>query len=101
MDVYVYDYGESGHRSGFPADGLQGAYGWLWIWAAVVEIGAFSLSLSFWIHSRTNVAMLIRSVYLQYARYFGGDLRLISMEGYGTDVYIHLNRLSSSREPLQ
>jgi len=35
-----------------------------------------------------------------YARYFGGDLRLISMEGYGTDVYIHLNRLSSSREPL-
>lgn len=37
----------------------------------------------------------------QYARYFGGDLKLISMEGYGTDVYIHLNRLSSSREPLQ
>ncbi|KAG8691913.1 hypothetical protein FRC11_005706 [Ceratobasidium sp. 423] len=35
-----------------------------------------------------------------YARYFGGDLRLISMEGYGTDVYIHLNRLSSSREAL-
>jgi pyruvate dehydrogenase kinase 2/3/4 len=35
-----------------------------------------------------------------YARYFGGDLRLISMEQYGTDVYIHLNRLSSSREPL-
>ncbi|KAK9457651.1 mitochondrial branched-chain alpha-ketoacid dehydrogenase kinase-domain-containing protein [Dipodascopsis uninucleata] len=36
-----------------------------------------------------------------YARYFGGDLRLISMEGYGTDVYLHLNRLSSSSEPLQ
>lgn len=36
-----------------------------------------------------------------YARYFGGDLRLISMEGYGTDVYLHLNRLSSSTEPLQ
>lgn len=36
----------------------------------------------------------------QYARYFGGDLRLISMDGFGTDVYIHLNRLSSSREPL-
>jgi pyruvate dehydrogenase kinase 2/3/4 len=36
-----------------------------------------------------------------YARYFGGDLRLISMEGYGTDVYIHLNRLSGSSEPLQ
>jgi pyruvate dehydrogenase kinase 2/3/4 len=36
-----------------------------------------------------------------YARYFGGDLKLISMEGYGTDVYLHLNRLSSSTEPLQ
>lgn len=35
-----------------------------------------------------------------YARYFGGDLKLISMEGYGTDVYLHLNRLSSSAEPL-
>ena len=36
-----------------------------------------------------------------YARYFGGDLKLISMEGYGTDVYLHLNRLSSSSEPPQ
>lgn len=35
-----------------------------------------------------------------YAQYFGGDLKLISMEGYGTDLYIHLNRLSSSLEPL-
>ncbi|WVQ77255.1 hypothetical protein IAR50_006938 [Cryptococcus sp. DSM 104548] len=36
-----------------------------------------------------------------YARFFGGDLRLISMDGYGTDVYISLNKLSSSMEPLQ
>ncbi|PWN93548.1 alpha-ketoacid dehydrogenase kinase, partial [Acaromyces ingoldii] len=35
-----------------------------------------------------------------YARYFGGDLKLISMEGYGTDAYLQLNRLSSSAEPL-
>lgn len=35
-----------------------------------------------------------------YSQYFGGDLKVISMEGYGTDVYIHLNRLSSSLEPL-
>ena len=28
-----------------------------------------------------------------YARYFGGDLQVISMDGYGTDVYLHLNRL--------
>lgn len=36
-----------------------------------------------------------------YARYFSGDLKVISMEGYGTDAYLHLNRLSSSTEPLQ
>lgn len=35
-----------------------------------------------------------------YARYFNGDLKLISMEGYGTDVYLHLNRLSTN-ERLQ
>ncbi|KAI8896039.1 mitochondrial branched-chain alpha-ketoacid dehydrogenase kinase-domain-containing protein [Globomyces pollinis-pini] len=35
-----------------------------------------------------------------YARYFGGDLRLISMEGYGTDAYLHLSRLSDTSEPL-
>jgi len=35
-----------------------------------------------------------------YARYFGGDLCLFSMEGYGTDVYIHLNRLADVREAL-
>ncbi|ODN81426.1 hypothetical protein L202_01858 [Cryptococcus amylolentus CBS 6039] len=30
-----------------------------------------------------------------YARFFGGDLRIVSMDGYGTDVYISLNKLSS------
>lgn len=35
-----------------------------------------------------------------YARYFGGDLRLISMESYGTDAYLHLSRLSDTCEPL-
>jgi len=28
-----------------------------------------------------------------YARYFGGDLNIMSMEGYGTDSYIYLNKL--------
>jgi pyruvate dehydrogenase kinase 2/3/4 len=32
------------------------------------------------------------------ARYFGGDLDLISMEGYGTDVYVHLARADNQLE---
>ncbi|GFR50960.1 hypothetical protein Agub_g13280 [Astrephomene gubernaculifera] len=35
-----------------------------------------------------------------YARYFGGDLQIISMEGYGTDAYLHLARLGNDEEPL-
>lgn len=35
-----------------------------------------------------------------YARYFGGDMQIISMEGYGTDAYLHLSRLGDSQEPL-
>lgn len=31
-----------------------------------------------------------------YARYFGGEITLMPMEGYGCDTYIHLQRLSSS-----
>ncbi|KAK9845210.1 hypothetical protein WJX81_000109 [Elliptochloris bilobata] len=35
-----------------------------------------------------------------YARYFGGDLQILSMDGYGTDAYLHLNRLGNVQEPL-
>lgn len=30
-----------------------------------------------------------------YARYFNGDVVLQSIEGYGTDIYMHLNKLST------
>ncbi|CDP20131.1 unnamed protein product [Coffea canephora] len=35
-----------------------------------------------------------------YARYFGGDLQIISMEGYVMDAYFHLSQLGDSQEPL-
>ena len=35
-----------------------------------------------------------------YARYFGGDVSLMSMEGYGTDAFVYLTRLGNTREPL-
>lgn len=30
-----------------------------------------------------------------YSQYFGGDLRMMSQEGFGTDVYLSLNRLGN------
>jgi len=35
-----------------------------------------------------------------YARYFGGDLNMMSMEGFGTDAFLHLPRLGNKSEPL-
>ena len=35
-----------------------------------------------------------------YCRYFGGDLDIISMDGYGTDAFIYLKRLGDSKEPV-
>jgi pyruvate dehydrogenase kinase 2/3/4 len=35
-----------------------------------------------------------------YARYFGGDLHILSMQGYGTDAYIYTRRLGDASEPL-
>lgn len=43
------------------------------------------------VKARWRALLMFVSTSLQYARYFGGDLRLISMESYGTDVYLHLN----------
>jgi pyruvate dehydrogenase kinase 2/3/4 len=34
----------------------------------------------------------------QYARYFGGDLQLMSTEGYGTDAYFHFCRRGTTVE---
>merc|ERR1719433_788874 len=35
-----------------------------------------------------------------YAQYFGGDLKILSLDGFGTDVYLHLSRLGTRCEHL-
>ena len=35
-----------------------------------------------------------------YCRYFGGAMDLVSMEGFGTDAFLHLKRLGDEDEPL-
>jgi len=35
-----------------------------------------------------------------YSRYFGGDLQLLSMEGYGTDAYLQIPRIGDVHEPI-
>lgn len=35
-----------------------------------------------------------------YCRYFGGDLSIMSMEGFGTDAFTYLTRLGNTKEPL-
>lgn len=35
-----------------------------------------------------------------YARYFGGDLAIKSLEGFGTDAYLHVSRLGQDCENL-
>lgn len=35
-----------------------------------------------------------------FARYFGGDLQLASMDGYGTDAFLHVRRLGDRTEYL-
>ncbi|KAK4525431.1 hypothetical protein GAYE_SCF12G3339 [Galdieria yellowstonensis] len=36
-----------------------------------------------------------------YAQYFGGSLQLVSMDGYGTDVYVHLDRTGDVLEGVE
>lgn len=47
-----------------------------------------------------NVGAFAMPICRQYARYFGGDMKIYSMEGYGTDVYIYINKMGTYLEPL-
>jgi len=35
-----------------------------------------------------------------YCRYWGGDLTMMSMEGFGTDAYVHIHKLGNRDEQL-
>jgi len=35
-----------------------------------------------------------------YARYFGGDLKMMSMQGFGTDAFLHIHKLGNVDEQL-
>ncbi|EEB95145.1 hypothetical protein MPER_05932, partial [Moniliophthora perniciosa FA553] len=36
-----------------------------------------------------------------FATYFGGSLELISVDGWGTDAYLHLPKLGTSLEGIE
>jgi hypothetical protein len=36
-----------------------------------------------------------------YAKYFGGSLEILSMNGFGTDAYLFLNRVGDIEETIQ
>lgn len=36
-----------------------------------------------------------------YTRYFGGDIEIMSLDGFGTDVYIHLSKLGNVDEQIK
>mmetsp|Transcript_11990 Transcript_11990/g.13958 ORF Transcript_11990/g.13958 Transcript_11990/m.13958 type:complete len:474 (-) Transcript_11990:96-1517(-) len=35
-----------------------------------------------------------------FARYLGGDINIVSMEGFGTDAYVYMRSLGDSEEPM-
>jgi hypothetical protein len=51
-------------------------------------------------HSLSHCHNALSPRLLDLFRYFGGDLSIMSMEGYGTDAFLHLSRLGRHDEPL-
>lgn len=50
----------------------------------------------------TSVLTFVWGIYTEHFNRspIGGDLQIISMEGYGTDAYLHLMRVGDASEPL-
>lgn len=49
-------------------------------------------------HPRIGIGLPMSNI---YATYFGGSLELVSMDGYGTDVYLRLPRLGTNLEGIE
>ena len=91
MTIKISDEGGGIPRSGMPL-----------IWSYMYTTAKPLLDIDSGMDSRTPLAGFGYGLPLSrlYARLFGGDLKLISMDGYGTDAYLHLSKLSDSSEPL-
>lgn len=50
------------------------------------------------IHARIGIGVPMSNI---YARYFGGSLELVSLDGWGTDVYVRLPRLGTNLEGIE
>ncbi|PCH41005.1 alpha-ketoacid dehydrogenase kinase N-terminal domain-containing protein [Wolfiporia cocos MD-104 SS10] len=49
-------------------------------------------------HPRTGIGLPMSNI---FATYFGGSLELVSLDGYGTDVYLRLPKLGTNLEGIE
>lgn len=49
-------------------------------------------------HPRLGIGLPMSNI---FARYFGGSLQLVSLDGYGTDVYLRLPKLGTNLEGIE
>jgi len=50
------------------------------------------------VHARIGIGLPMSNI---YARYFGGSLELVSLDGWGTDVYVRLPKLGTNLEGIE
>ncbi|KZW04069.1 alpha-ketoacid dehydrogenase kinase [Exidia glandulosa HHB12029] len=69
-------------------------------WKRLAEIKSEEASKN-WrqdIHPRIGLGLPMSNV---FARYFGGELELVSLDGWGTDVYLRLPKLGTNLEGIE
>ncbi|KAF9652219.1 alpha-ketoacid dehydrogenase kinase [Thelephora ganbajun] len=50
------------------------------------------------VHAKVGIGLPMSNI---YARYFGGSLELMSLDGWGTDVYVRLPKLGTNLEGIE